>query len=278
MKKAIHIGYNEMFEKKCGYVADAGFKYVAVNFTKVLDKTEYEWDKITDTIGEVLSKNSVECIQSHPYYYDLRLSSEITEEKYEFAIKQAIKASGILGAKWCAIHPRTSISSGYLTSRSLQDNRKAIEAYLEYAYKYNTGIAVENLPVFHGIVPVMPFYSSNFEDLCTLVDKINDDRVGICWDTGHANLMSFDQADAVRFVGDRLKCTHIHNNFKNADDHLTPDTGNIDWKSVMNAMANIEYDGALALETQDCYSDDDLFQSFARHNYACLEYLERGAR
>lgn len=278
MKKAIQIGYNELFEEKCKYASMAGFPYIAVNFTSVLNKTEYEWEQITENIQTILDRYNLKCIQTHPYYYDLRLSSEIWEEPYEFAIKQAIIAGGKLGATWNALHPRSSVSSGFRASKAHEDNHRYISDYLEFAVKYNTGIAVENLPIFHDIVPVMPFYSCNYEDLMVLVDSFHDPHVGICWDTGHAHLMHFDQADAIRTVGDRIKCTHIHNNFRNDDNHLPPDSGSIPWDKVMPALASTGFDGALTLETHCCYPDPDLLKSFARYNYECLVYLEKLAK
>ena len=274
MKKAIQIQYNELFEKKCEFASLAGFKYIAVNFTKVIDKNEYEWGKLTETIQKVLERNNLKCIQSHPFYYDLRISSEITDEKSEFAIKQAVIASGKLGADWCVLHPRSSVSTGFCTSAALEDNKRAFSEYLEIAKKHDTGIAAENLPIFHNIVPVMPFYSSNFEDLCILTDSFKDEKMKICWDFGHANLMSFNHADAIKFVGSRIKCTHVHNNFKNEDEHLPPESGNIEWKSVMQALTGTGFDGPLTLETHCRYQDFELLKSFVKYNYACLEFIE----
>lgn len=275
MKKAIQIGYNDLFEKKCKYASLAGFRYISVNFTEVLEKTADEWERLTENIQRILGENGLECVQTHPYFYDLTVSSEMIEDKYEFAIKQAIIASGKLGALWCALHPRTSITSGYFVSKSFEDNKKTFSQYLECAVKNNTGIAAENLPIFPCWSPARPFYSSNYEDLCNLVDSFNDKSMGICWDTGHANLMHFDQADAIKFLGGRIKCTHIHNNYQNEDNHFPPDNGNIDWEKVMAAFYAIGYDGPLTLETHCIYPDDDLLKNFARHNFGCLEYLEK---
>ncbi len=275
MKKAIQIGYNDLFETKCKFASDGGFRYISVNFTEVLGKSEYEWEKIIEDIQRILDAEKLQCIQTHPYYYDLKLSSEISKDIYEFAIKQAIIAGGKLGAPWNALHPRSSVSSGFCASKSLEDNRRYFSEYLELAVKHGTGIAAENLPVFHDIVPAMPFYSSNYEDLSNLVDSFHDDHMAICWDTGHAHLMHFDQAAAIRTLGKRIQCTHIHNNFKYDDDHLPPDSGSIPWDLVIPALVSTGYDGALTLETHCCYSDLDLLRSFARHNYECLVFLEK---
>jgi len=275
MKKAIQIGYNESFEKKCKFAAEAGFDGIAVNFTEVLDKTEYEWADITENIQRILDENTLECVQTHPYYYDLRVSSEEIEDRLEFAVKQAIIAGGKLGAKWNVIHPRSSVSTGFRVKEAMEDNKKVFADYLECAEKHNTGVAAENLPVFSGIIPCMPFFSSNYEDLCNLVDSFNVENIGICWDTGHANMMSFDQADAIKFLGNRIKCTHIHNNFKRQDLHLPPDCGDIDWEKVMGAFYSIGYDGPLTLETHCLYPEDDMLRAFAVFNLAGLNMIEK---
>ena len=274
MIKAIQIPFNPLFELKCRLAAAAGFRDIAVNFTEVTAKTEAEWDAVTEDIRRILAENGLQCIQSHPYYYDLMRSSELVEEEHEFSIKQAIIASGKLGAKWCVLHPRTSLTTGRYVSASFADNRKVFSEYLELACKHGTGIAAENLPVF-GIKPAIPFYSSSYEDLCNLTDSFCDPNMAICWDTGHANLMSFDQAEAIRFLGSRIQCTHIHNNFKQMDNHLPPDQGNLPWDKVMQAFSDIGYLGPLTLETHCCYAEPGLLASFAKHNFACLEYLER---
>ena len=275
MKKAIQIPYNDLFEKKCEYAKDAGFNHISVNFYGMLGKNEFDWKKAIEHIQGILSRCDVECVQTHPYYYDLRLSSEIIEEECEFAIKQAVIATGELGAKWCALHPRSSITSGFSVKKSLEDNRRDFSGYLEIAKKHNTGIAAENLPIFMGLWPAMPFYSSDYYDLCELVDSFNDSSAGICWDTGHAHLMRFDQPEAIKYLGERIKCTHIHNNNRKEDGHFPPDNGNIEWDKVMAAFASVGYDGPLTLETHCQYPIEDLLRNFARHNFGCLEYLEK---
>lgn len=278
MKKAIQIAYNELFETKCRFAAEGGFEYISANLSEILGKTEYDWEVITEDIQRILDENNLKCVQSHPYYYDLRVSSEIMEEEYEFAIKQAIIATGKLGGGWSVIHPRSAVNAGFSTSKAFEDNRRYLSEYLELAVKHGSGIAVENLPVFHGIVPVMPFYSSNFEDLSTLVDSFHDDNMQVCWDFGHANLMHFDQAEAIKFMGNRIKCTHVHNNFCHDDDHLPPDNGNIQWDKVMSALYSTGFDGPLTLETHCRYDDLELLRSFARHNFECLRFIEQFAK
>ena len=113
------------------------------------------------------------------------------------------------------------------------------------------------------------------DDLCELVDSFRDAEMAICWDFGHANLLATEQDKAIEIAGDRIRCTHVHNNFGDSDGHLPPDTGNIEWSKVMPALARAGYQGALTLETHCLYPDRDLLLAFAKFNYAGLVYLEK---
>ena len=275
MQKAIQIAYDDLFSIKCQCASEAGFRHISVNFNEVPHKTEDEWKVATEDIQGILDRNGLSCVQTHLKYHNLLESSEVLDEQTDFHICQGILAGGALGAKYNVFHPRSSISSGYRPSKSFEDNRALLSKYLEYAVKGNTAVAVENLPIFPARSKLMPFYSSSFEDLSTLVDSFSDEHIVICWDFGHANLMKWEQSDAIGFLGDRIKCTHIHNNFGFCDDHSTPDMGNIDWKSAMASLAAVGYNGPLTLETHCWYDDQELLRSFIRHNFACVEYLER---
>ena len=275
MIKSIQIAYDDAFEKKCRFAAEAGFDTIAANFDASKNISDEQWQKAPEHINGILEKYRLKCVQSHLPYYDLRISAEELDDNMEKAMEWSIKTSGAIGVDWCVYHPRTAINDGYSSKKALEINYEVISKYLDWAVKSDTAIALENLPIFKGIIPIMPFYTANYFDLIDLTDSFKTDKIGICWDTGHANLMDFDQAKAIRNVGKRLKCTHIHNNFKDGDAHNPPETGNIDWKNVMAAFKDIGYDGPYTLEVHCRYQDDDeLLRSFAKFCFDGLKYME----
>lgn len=275
MEKAIQIAFNENFEKRCEYASLAGFTEIAVNFHDTVDTSKKAWSEASDKILKIMEKYNLKCVQTHLPYYELRISAEILDDEMEDKIENSIRVGAEIGAPWSVYHPRTAINDGYIRPKNMEINKRVISKYLEWATKYGTGIALENLPIFDGIVPIMPFFTSEYSDLCELADSFNSKDVGICWDTGHANLMDFDQPQAIKYVGDRIKCTHIHNNNKYCDSHDDVDVGNIEWTNVMEAFEEIGYQGPLTLETHCKYPDEEILKSFYRHNFLGLEYLER---
>ena len=274
MIKAIQIPYNNAFAKKCEYSSLAGFEHISVNFYEMLGKNEYEWDKAIEDIKNILDKNNLKCIQTHAYYYDLTISSQIVDEPCEFAINQAVKATGLLNSIACVTHARTSLSSAYIISKTIEDNKRVYTQYLETAKKYNTAVAIENLPIFPGIVPIMPFFTSICSDLIDFVDSFKDEAMVVCWDTGHANLMEYKQEVAIKALGSRIKCTHLHNNYTKDDEHNPLDCGSISWEKVMNAFKDIGYNGPFTLETRFAHNSLDLFKGFAVHDYSTLNWIE----
>ncbi len=274
MKKAIQIAYGDLFATKCRIASEAGFRHISVNYTEVVDKTEDEWKQVTLDVSKILAENNLTAVQTHAHYYNPFLSCELTDDSLEFGIRRAIISSAEIGAEYCVIHPRSDVKSSYITSRSLEANKAWFSELFEVAVKHGVGIAAENLPIFPSASMIHPLFSHNADDLASLVDYFGDERFGICWDTGHANLLRGDQSEAIKYLGKRIKCTHIHNNWGMRDDHATPIYGNINWESVMSAFSESGYEGPLTLETHCWYVTDDLLRSFARHNLDCLLYLE----
>ena len=273
MKKAIQIAYNDRFALKCKYASEAGFKDIAVSFNNILDKSEDEWKRLTEEISAVLEENKLGCVQSHLHVYDLMMSSEMPDERSELAIRQSIIATSALGGKYGVYHPLSSITTGFDVKTSFDDNRRLLSGFLDTAINCGVGIAVENIPIFPDC-PHLKFYTSDYKDLAELTDSFGDEHICVCWDFGHANLMKLDQSEALCYLGGRVKCVHLHNNFGFHDDHGTPDVGTLDWYSVMPTLGEIGYEGALTLETHCRYDEPTLLNSFARHNYTCAQFLE----
>lgn len=272
MKKSIQISYDENFEKKCEIAHDVGFRHIAVNFHDTVKPCDATYDKAPAHISAILDKYDLEAVQTHLYYYYPLSSADKTEDELEHRILREIEVSGKIGAPWCVWHPRYFKFGEWKTGvydeeRTFYYNHETVPHYLEQAKKFGTGIALENLfgSMMYGGV----------DTLARLCDSFRTDNIGICLDTGHANIDKVDMVSAVSFLGNRIKCTHIHNNWGVRDDHAPPIYGNIKWESVMPVLSSIGYQGPLTLETHCWYDNEDLLRFFAKHNYENLEYLER---
>ncbi len=262
MNRAIYIHANlgiDRFRQELIWARDAGFRTVAVA-VEGLGRDPDMVEKIK-RCRALLDEYEMQCSQTHLDCYDPLTCSTVIDPETDASILHGVTATALLGAPVGVYHPRTAISKGYDWRLSYEHNREALKPLLDAAVKQNVLIAVENIPIFPDC-PQHRFYSSDPDDLCELVDSFGFAPIGICWDTGHANLMSFDQPKVVRQLGRRIICTHISSNFKEQDWHLLPLYGYLDFPKLMAAFRDIGYRGDLALELRTV--DDRAMADFHR--------------
>lgn len=77
-----------------------------------------------------------------------------------------------------------------------------------------------------------------------VVDRVDSPACKILLDTFHMNIEEKSPGDAIRLVGSRLGHVHTCENDRGA-----PGTGNVNWDDVGQALKEINYDGALVIES-----------------------------
>ena len=273
MRKSIQI-YNPC---QIAPAAAAGFTEISYSFGT--DELAFREDCLERAaeIRAMLDAHHVACTQTHLPCYHLLVSSEETDERTEAAMHRALRASAVLGAPWAAFHPRTAVHAGYSRTKSADDTRRALEGYLTTAEACGVGIAVENMPLYPHTHAEWRFLGGGFEELLALCDAFRSDKIGICWDFGHAHTAGLDQAAALREIGARLKITHVHDNYKNGDHHQLPCLGSgewgcIDWKRLMPVLREIGYTGPMTLEV--IYPPTRMLAGFLQCGYGALSELE----
>jgi sugar phosphate isomerase/epimerase len=83
-----------------------------------------------------------------------------------------------------------------------------------------------------------------------LVDMIRSahfDDVGVCFDFGHAHMMS-SVSEEFEILRNHICSTHVHDNKKDKDTHLWPGQGTIDWKQAMELFRSAPQTPPLLLE------------------------------
>ena len=244
MRKSINLTTDKSTPEMLGKIKEAGFDGLDIGYSKgFLDN----WEKNSHELREKLEKAGLCTVQVHLPYYSLFDPSNIFREEKDEEIKNALRSMDVLGASWGAYHPMSATDIGYDHNRAMVDNAEHLKMYLEVAEECNVGIAVENIPVFPDC-PQYDFFTADFSEHCRLVDSMKSDKIGICWDFGHANLINYDHCEVLKVVGDRIKILHVHNNFGDYDRHLCPGIGEIKWEELLPALSESGYKGDLSLE------------------------------
>jgi len=85
------------------------------------------------------------------------------------------------------------------------------------------------------------------EHLVAFIRAAHFNDVGICFDTGHAN-MTGDVASAFETLKPHVHSTHIHDNARDRDSHLWPTEGTVLWDEAMEILRSAPHVPPLLLE------------------------------
>ena len=211
------------------------------------------WEKRIEEIGLAAENLGITFNQCHFPYVEMRkpiFKQEGYAEMFFEVTRRAIIAAGMLRIPHGVTHPQSFPEVNHERKACFERNREIFDEFIELGVKCGVRTAIENMPpMLDGRFPLR--YGMHYDDVIELVDSYNaPEWVGICWDTGHANLARFDQTRGLHAVGSRLIALHLNDNCgdKN-DEHLLPGIGTVDWQAVIQALVDIDYQGDLTYET-----------------------------
>jgi sugar phosphate isomerase/epimerase len=132
--------------------------------------------------------------------------------------------------------------------------RRSVEELFEMAEKVGVQVALE----------VIPNSLSTAESLVSFIERdLEGARVGICMDVGHAYLLG-DIGDAIETAAEHLVTTHLHDNRREADDHLAPGEGSIDWPATLMSLQKIGYEGVWLFEVANTSAPKTVLEKAAK--------------
>jgi sugar phosphate isomerase/epimerase len=99
-----------------------------------------------------------------------------------------------------------------------------------------------------------------------VLDNIDDENVGMCFDSGHYHVYFDDVLDWEKFKN-RIFAIHLHDNDKSADLHLIPFDGTLNWDCVVSNLKECNYNGPITMEF--CYRYDYL-------NMELIDFYKKG--
>ena len=153
------------------------------------------------------------------------------------AIKESIVSASAFEVPTVCIH----VSSGWTPPAISDIGLERFDEIVDLGLAKGVRVAIENqrLPEY------LAFFMARYQ---------STSNVGFCYDVGHEKCFT-EGTDLLSLYGDRLLCTHIHDNFGSSEDrsaktdlHLLPFDGNIDYRPMMVSLDSCEYKGSLMLE------------------------------
>jgi sugar phosphate isomerase/epimerase len=153
-------------------------------------------------------------------------------------IKRAIELAEHIPFRFLIQH--IGVSNESFDEHKFEAAMTSIEHLRAFAKPLGVRVLVENTPN----------ELSAPERLVEFIQTAHFEDVGVCFDLGHANMMS-DVAQAFAILKDHIRSTHVHDNDKLRDSHLWPGEGSIDWKEAMELLRSAPHTPPLLLEIEE---------------------------
>jgi len=233
-------------------ISSPSFSFVA--FDEMLEKIRKEfelWEIVAELDHDLPSieegiEYAVESygmkFQVHAPIADLNIGSP-SERMRKHSIDELImimETCERLSIPLITIHPGVAIAYGdEVKGRVRAATRDSIKIIDKKTEGMSLKIALENMP---------PGIWSICYDVAELSEMIEGTRIGICFDTGHANLAG----SVGGFLHDRefIMNVHLHNNDGKSDLHMPLDGGAMDLEPVVGALSR-KYRGNYIIEARD---------------------------
>lgn len=194
-------------------------------------------------IRRALAENELGCTVCSvlPNGYSLVSEDAETRARSVTRLKDTIKLTADAGASVIAGPLYSPV--GYLPGRrrTADEWKRVVDGYQQLGpvlESYSVDLCVEPLNRFET------YFLNTTADAVALCDEVGDPRVGMLWDTFHANVEEKHLGEALRLSARHLKHVHTCEN-----DRGIPGTGHVAWGDVFGALQEIGYDGWLTIES-----------------------------
>jgi sugar phosphate isomerase/epimerase len=152
-------------------------------------------------------------------------------------IKRAIEVAEVLPFRFLIQH--VGLGNEEFDTQKFESAMTSVEHLRAFAKPLGVTLLLENIPN----------ELSTPERLLELIQTAHFDDVGICFDVGHAHIMS-SVAEAFSTLKNHIRSTHVHDNAKDRDAHLWPGEGSIDWTETMSLLRNAPQVPPLLMEIE----------------------------
>jgi sugar phosphate isomerase/epimerase len=152
-------------------------------------------------------------------------------------IKRALELAEQIPFRFLVQH--VGVPGESLDERKFDAAMTSVEHLRAFAKPLGVSILLENIPN----------ELSTPEKLLELIHAAHFEDVGICFDFGHAHLMT-DVPQAFETLKNHIRSTHVHDNKRDKDSHLWPGEGSIDWKQAMELLRGAPHQPPLLLEIE----------------------------
>ncbi|WP_226006952.1 sugar phosphate isomerase/epimerase family protein [Natrinema salinisoli] len=190
----------------------------------------------------------------------IRADDEAREWRVAYT-KRAIDLAATVGS------PAVCLASGRPLPGTVPEEAReylhqSLHEILDYAEPRGVDVGIEFEP---------ELLIENTEEVLALIDEIGRDSLGVNLDVGHAAVYGEDVAESIRASAGSITGVHLEDivgGRRGKHYHRIPGEGDLDFRTIFDALEDIGYDGFATLEL---YTYPDEPDRAAREAYAELE-------
>lgn len=210
---------------------------------------------------EVMAEEKVE-INTMIYCRNFLSENEEEARTHQEALKARIRFAGALGIEKivCStgVTREAFVGMGFRPENSLDACVELAKEFLEEAEKHNVRLCWENCPMMGNIATSPDVWQALF-------DRLDSDRIGLCYDPSHLLWQMIDPYENIRRFKDRI--FHFHAKDTQIDReklnrcgalqnskwwrHRLPGLGDLDWNRIVDILYQTGYDGTICIEHED---------------------------
>jgi sugar phosphate isomerase/epimerase len=142
------------------------------------------------------------------------------------------------------------------------------ESYVKNWIEQNAIFWSDALGKFDIIVVLENLWEPSPTIFRELLDNVNNNRLKVCFDTGHVNLFSVAPLkEWFDVLGDDIVYMHINDNKGDFDSELIPGEGSINWKSFSKLIEEYRMEPVLVFEVGTLEKADKSIMYFKKNNF-----------
>lgn len=224
-------------------IRDSGISVIEIcSYPKHLD---YHEPEAVNEASQRIKELGLEPFSFHaPFADDIDITSP-DKDRRDHSLNEiltAVNAAAHLNVSHFVIHPGPEKEDRPPLEEHLKRLNNAVgilNQVSEFCQLNNLNLILENM------LPHLLFGRTS--DLLWIMGAVDQRNLGICLDTGHANL-SGDLDSVVHKLSGHLKMVHAADNSGQYDDHLPPGKGAIDWHRLIQHLMEASFQGTIIME------------------------------
>jgi len=257
----------------------AKYEYDAVELEGEPDKEKYEPKKVKKMLrqyGLKVSSIAGMYLWKEEIKRDLASSDKKIREQTIIYLFKCIDYAQLMGAKLVIVVPAavSKLAPSLSKKEDWKNSVKAVQEVAKYAEKKDILLAIEPINRYET------YLVNSIQDALYYACEVNSSHVKIMADTFHMNIEERDIPEAIRIAGNNLINVHIADS-----NRCSVGRGHINFKALIKALKEINYQYALTLEPLPPVSDpylaleggisEDIFDQYAGESIMGLKYFER---